>query len=154
MIIFIVVSILLLPFAYIFRTIKLFLKVFELKLKFKSRILALVDAIIHLIFGIIIYLIIVVCDIIIFAKSCFNMNIKLRSDFSNKVLTKSLSRNIKIDPEFYTLFIELLKLQKDKIIPAKRLIMKDLSRALRIYDQVHRMLFQIKTLKHAPSLNL
>ena len=82
------------------------------------------------------------------------MNIKLRSDFSNKVLTKSLSRNIKIDPEFYTLFIELLKLQKDKIIPAKRLIMKDLSRALRIYDQVHRMLFQIKTLKHAPSLNL
>ena len=139
---FFVCSILLIPFSYIVTLINLIWRSFRPKLKPKYRCLAILDIFIHLFFGVIIYLYQIVVDTVKFAAGLYDENLMLKADIIHNSEIKKLSKSVKLDPEFFILFIELLKQSKHKVVSAKKFITKDLSDALLVPDQMYELLFQ------------
>lgn len=149
-----VVSIFFMPFAYVVLLLQIFWGMFKRRVTKSQRLVAICDFAIHLVFGWPLIVALVIKDWVKFVLTWFKTNLPLKSDYITQGASVIKPVDIKIDKEFYILFIELLKLQDNKVVTAKKLILNDLSRALQIPQQVHKLLFQQAIYKRSTSIDL
>ena len=144
--IFILISLALLPIAYLIITERLIKSLCSPIRNHTPKLIKLADTSIFMLFGIFILIIQVVIDTALFISDLYKENLQIKFKQSNN--KQNLYLIAKLDPKFYSLFISFLHQQKCSQSPTKKVI-KELSQTLQIEKQIHNLLFMVEPETHA-----
>ena len=136
--IFVITSLVLLPFVYLIILFKLLKGLWNTSRNRAPVIMRIADWFIFFFCGIFIWLYQVVIDTVKFTSDLFNKNLSLKYNARNKIIITA--KKSKLDPRFFKIFFLLLKQKKQNSIHSKKLI-KELSKILCIEKQIHSLLF-------------